>query len=238
MKIIKESKEKLPGSFAADFISQAWSQIGMLKAEIKSITSDYKGGKEIAAALGELVDAYLICVGKLQGFMDKTDYAKVPEADLKESLKIQGKTLQEILDFLINDENEAIDGYLKAKEGFKSLGQDEEKPFIDQFDHIIGEEYEHIDELIGLKKLLSGEGEEKPAETPVKEPAPIEEPAPETPEEPAEELPEEPALEESAETESDSKIEDDMLFDDFPEAAKADALTDADIYGADGRLKI
>lgn len=230
MKIIKESKEKLPGSFAADFISQAWSQIGVLKAEIKSITSDYKGGKEIAAALGELVDAYLICVGKLQGFMDKTDYAKVPEADLKESLETQGKTLQEILDFLINDENEAIDGYLKAKEEFKSLGQDEEKPFIDQFDHIIGEEYEHIDELIGLKKLLSGEGEEKPAKVPV------EEPTPETPEEPAEELPEEPVLEESAK--SDSKIEDDMLFDDFPEAAKADALTDADIYGADGRLKI
>lgn len=58
------------------------------------------------------------------------------------------------LDFLIEDENEAIDGYVNAIELFTSMEEDKKKIIIKQLEHIKEEEEEHIRELEELKKVL------------------------------------------------------------------------------------
>lgn len=58
------------------------------------------------------------------------------------------------LDFLIEDENEAIDGYVNAIELFTSMEEDKKKIIINQLEHIKEEEEEHIRELEELKKVL------------------------------------------------------------------------------------
>lgn len=65
--------------------------------------------------------------------------------------------VQEYLDklnFLIEDENEAIDGYVKAIELFTSMEEDKKDILIKQLEHIKEEEEEHIRELEELKKVL------------------------------------------------------------------------------------
>ena len=58
------------------------------------------------------------------------------------------------LNFLIEDENEAIDGYVKAIELFTSMEEDKKEIIIKQLEHIKEEEEEHIRELEELKKVL------------------------------------------------------------------------------------
>ena len=58
------------------------------------------------------------------------------------------------LNFLIEDENEAIDGYVNAIELFTSMEEDKKKIIIKQLEHIKEEEEEHIRELEELKKVL------------------------------------------------------------------------------------
>ena len=74
-------------------------------------------------------------------------------------------TKEETIDFLVKDEEEAIDGYEKAKVEIAANpeldGQEKEKIF-DTLDHIKGEEAEHIEELEDLV--------DKPEESEVGEP--------------------------------------------------------------------
>ena len=86
MKILKESNEKLPLAVVTDYVSRAWEEIGRLRSEIDAIKS-FKGSKEVEDILQRLTDAYLICVGQLEGFLQDKKYIKEPE-DLKEAIDI------------------------------------------------------------------------------------------------------------------------------------------------------
>jgi len=85
---LKESKkEKLPLDFLTSTVSHGWEEIGNLKASISGIKETFTDTKKIEDILQDLVDAYLVCVGQLELYMDKKDYIDAPEElELKESL--------------------------------------------------------------------------------------------------------------------------------------------------------
>ena len=57
------------------------------------------------------------------------------------------KSFDEVIDLLISDEEEAIEGYNEAIEKLKELDEKEKEKLIDMLSHIRDEEKEHIDEL-------------------------------------------------------------------------------------------
>lgn len=78
-------------------------------------------------------------------------------------------TKEETIDFLVKDEEEAIDGYEKAKVEIGTnpeLDEQEKEKIFDTLDHIKGEEAEHIEEL----EDLVDEPEEPEVEEPIEEP--------------------------------------------------------------------
>ena len=62
----------------------------------------------------------------------------------------------EVLNFLIDDEAEAIEGYTKSIEDLGKILTDKEKIRLvnERFNHIIDEEREHIEEIKSLAKDL------------------------------------------------------------------------------------
>ena len=57
------------------------------------------------------------------------------------------KSFDEVIDLLVADEEEAIEGYNEAIEKLKELDEKEKEKLIDMLSHIRDEEQEHIDEL-------------------------------------------------------------------------------------------
>ena len=57
------------------------------------------------------------------------------------------KSFDEVIDLLVADEEEAIEGYNEAIEKLKELDEKEKEKLIDMLSHIRDEEKEHIDEL-------------------------------------------------------------------------------------------
>ena len=57
------------------------------------------------------------------------------------------KSFDEVIDLLVADEEEAIEGYNEAIEKLKELDEKEKEKLIDMLSHIRDEEREHIDEL-------------------------------------------------------------------------------------------
>lgn len=68
----------------------------------------------------------------------------------------QEDKVNEVLNFLIDDEEEAIEGYTKSINDLGKLLTDEEKIQLvnERFIHIIDEEKEHIEEIKSLAKDL------------------------------------------------------------------------------------
>lgn len=68
----------------------------------------------------------------------------------------QEDKVNEVLNFLIDDEEEAIEGYTKSIIDLGKLLTDEEKIQLvnERFIHIIDEEKEHIEEIKSLAKDL------------------------------------------------------------------------------------
>ena len=56
-------------------------------------------------------------------------------------------SVEDAIDFLVKDEEEAIAGYEKVKATVKAIGAENKKEILDTLDHIKTEEEEHIDEL-------------------------------------------------------------------------------------------
>lgn len=76
-------------------------------------------------------------------------------AKLYEVLFEMNKEFINKINFLINDEYEAIDGYDESIKLFESFENEEIKnTIIKQLEHIREEEEEHIKELTELKKML------------------------------------------------------------------------------------
>lgn len=88
MKIIKEElqeiKEELPIEFITTFISKGWDEIGTLKASTEGILKDFVGAEKVAEILQDLSDAYLICIGRLQGYLHNAEYIDLPEVPAEE----------------------------------------------------------------------------------------------------------------------------------------------------------
>ena len=68
----------------------------------------------------------------------------------------QEDKVNDVLNFLIDDEEEAIEGYTKSINDLGKLLTDEEKIQLvnERFIHIIDEEKEHIEEIKSLAKDL------------------------------------------------------------------------------------
>lgn len=74
MEELKESKENLPISFLTDFISRGWDDVGYLNETIKSISETFKGTKKVEELLQALADAYLVCIGQLEAYIQGKNY--------------------------------------------------------------------------------------------------------------------------------------------------------------------
>ena len=63
-------------------------------------------------------------------------------------------SVEDAVDFLVKDEEEAIAGYEKAEAAIEALGAENKKEILDTLDHIKEEEEEHIEELkaVGERK--------------------------------------------------------------------------------------
>jgi hypothetical protein len=103
MKIMHESKkEALPLDFITSFVSKSWEEIGNIKANIEGIHQAFTGTGKIEEILQNLVDAYLICVGQLELYIDKKDYLDLPSIEkinesLNEEVEDENKTPLDIL---------------------------------------------------------------------------------------------------------------------------------------------
>ena len=97
MKIINESKkEKLPIDFITQFVSKGWDEVGMLKASKDAIKTTFKETAKVESIIQDLIDAYLVCIGQMELYLDKKDYLDIPEAselnettNADEDLKLQ-----------------------------------------------------------------------------------------------------------------------------------------------------
>ena len=99
MKILKETKERIPETFLANFISNGWSTIGLLKDDIKAIHTSFSGTKKIEEILNDLADAYTIAVARMTKIMNTKDYLDFDEEALE---NIDKKGLSEDLDINVN----------------------------------------------------------------------------------------------------------------------------------------
>lgn len=86
-KLNEVKQEKLPLDFITSFVSKGWDEVGVLKASIDAIKKDFRETKQVELILSDLVDAYLICLSRLQAHMNNKDYIELPEEkELKESV--------------------------------------------------------------------------------------------------------------------------------------------------------
>lgn len=81
MKILKESKEALPITYITTFVSKGWDKVGELKEEIKAITETFKDTTEVVECVNDLIDTYLICIGKMESLLSDKNYIEVPEEE-------------------------------------------------------------------------------------------------------------------------------------------------------------
>jgi len=87
MRIIHESKEKLPVDFMTQFVSKGWEEIGNLKASRDAIKKEFKDTKNVEKIIQDLEDAYLVAVGQMELFLNDKNYVDIPEkSELKEDL--------------------------------------------------------------------------------------------------------------------------------------------------------
>ena len=137
MKIIQESKkEKLPVDFITQFISKGWDEVGTLKASKTAIKDVFKDTAKVEEVIQDLIDSYLVCIGRMELYLDKKDYLDVPDQEtLKEDLmptvidNVQAAAEAALPDFevAVKQDNDKIAIELEPKEDV----QDEEVPVED-----------------------------------------------------------------------------------------------------------
>lgn len=86
---LNESKTSLPITYLTNFVSRGWGEIGQLKEEIASIKKEFTNTSKIETCVQNLIDAYLVCVGQIEGMLDDKKYLDFPEeaGALKESVE-------------------------------------------------------------------------------------------------------------------------------------------------------
>jgi len=136
MKILKESKEKLPVSFITDRVSQAWDKVGILKEEIKTIKAEFKDTKEVEDCVQELIDAHLIFIGKMESLLADKKYIQYPETEeaeelakdaLKESVHVTVETVDDDKDDIVIHKEESTEVETLPAEESEIEKEDEEE---------------------------------------------------------------------------------------------------------------
>ena len=119
----------------AGFDVTRYSDAGMLTSNLGWIVSNSEG------------EVNLTCAGT---YLTESDDEEEKDSDEKCEDKKEisnAKSFDEIIDLLVADEEEAIEGYNEAIEKLKELDEKEKEKLIDMLSHIRDEEKEHIDEL-------------------------------------------------------------------------------------------
>lgn len=128
MKIQEVKKEKLPLEFITATVGKLWDEVGILQAQMKAIKETYSGTAEVDAILQDLLDAYLICTGRLQNQINDKKYLDLPDdKDL---------ALTEAVD--LEKDEEEDEGELIPK------GLDKEKPNLENVDIDVKQEDDSI----------------------------------------------------------------------------------------------
>ena len=119
----------------AGFDVTRYSDAGMLTSNLGWIVSNSEG------------EVNLTCAGT---YLTESDDEEEKDSDetCEDKKEISNaKSFDEVIDLLVSDEEEAIDGYTEAIEKLKELDEKEKEKLIDMLSHIRDEEKEHIDEL-------------------------------------------------------------------------------------------
>lgn len=118
---LKESTEKkLPmdkdfsSSVVTQLLQDGWGEIGGLQDQI-SLLNQYKNSSKLTSILQKLLDAYLIFVGQLEGYLDDKNIVDFPDE----------KQLKEEINPKINENDQKINKIFQSVE--KKDGDVEEK---------------------------------------------------------------------------------------------------------------
>lgn len=121
---LKESTEKkLPmdkdfsSSVVTQLLQDGWGEIGGLQDQI-SLLNQYKNSSKLTSILQKLLDAYLIFVGQLEGYLDDKNIVDFPDE----------KQLKEEINPKINENDQKANKIFQSVE--KKEDNDEEKSAI------------------------------------------------------------------------------------------------------------
>jgi hypothetical protein len=98
---INESKQNLDMNIVASLNAEAWNYLVTLRTQKESLGRDFKGAKQLTAALEELEEAYLIYLGQLEAILADGGVEIGESEDKKEEVK---ESLKEDLETLIINE--------------------------------------------------------------------------------------------------------------------------------------
>jgi hypothetical protein len=98
---INESKQNLDMNVVASLNAEAWNYLVTLRTQKESLGRDFKGAKQLTAALEELEEAYLIYLGQLEAILADGGVEIGESEDKKEEVK---ESLKEELETLIINE--------------------------------------------------------------------------------------------------------------------------------------
>lgn len=98
---INESKQNLDMNIVASLNAEAWNYLVTLRTQKESLGRDFKGAKQLTAALEELEEAYLIYLGQLEAILADGGVEIGEPEDKKEEVK---ESLKEELETLIINE--------------------------------------------------------------------------------------------------------------------------------------
>lgn len=117
------------------FDVQRYTDRGMMTPNLGWVVSNSEG------------EANLTCAGT---YLTESDDEEEQDDDeiCEDKKKVSdAKSFDEVIDLLVADEEEAIEGYNEAIEKLKELDEKDKEKLIDMLSHIRDEEKEHIDEL-------------------------------------------------------------------------------------------
>lgn len=143
--IYESKKQELPVMLVTDFIARGWSQIGVLKDQIKAFSKEFKDAKAVTDSLQALVDSYLICVGELSAYLDKQHDLNPQAAAEALHEGVSQKQVMHDLTALLVDQTQAVRGYTNAIHRLEQPSQTK-----DVLKHISDEQLQHIDQLTAL----------------------------------------------------------------------------------------
>ena len=100
---INENKTNLPITYLTTLVSRGWEEVGILREEMEAVKKEFKNTSAIEECVNNLIDAYLICIGTVEGILDNKKYVKFPEetSALKEAVE-EIKPEMEAIDVIKN----------------------------------------------------------------------------------------------------------------------------------------